>query len=411
MTAASPAPLPRRADFPWYLASASLALAGMSLQGFLIPWLLVFTLQADAMEFGVSRALMELPPIVELLVGGAYADRLDGRRLLLLLSFAAGVPPLLVAATLGHLGYWVVIAYGALVAALQSAGEPARSAMLSRVARIDIQRAVAAMTVVTTAVGLAAVWVAGRIEALGLATILLAQAALFALAGLAIARLPPAPPTATSIDILGGLRALRQARLVRNVIALNFASALFNAGGYVVVVPLVVSQVYAGDAAFLAATMIAFTIGSSGSNVLLFLLMPLRRPGRVFLLLQLTRAALLLALWFEPPAWLFYALICAWGVNMGVTTTLARAAVQELAPAPHLAKILSLLFAGFLIAAPASALVLGFVVAISDAPSGLLPGIAASLCIFAAGAWKSGLWQFESPSFPKGRRRLADRSK
>ena len=395
------APLPRRADLPWYLASSGLALAAMSLQGFLIQWLLVFHLRTDAMQLGISRALMELPPIILLLLGGICADRVDGRRMLLLISCAACLPPLAVAATLGHLSYWVVVAFGAAMAALQSAGDPARAAMLNRVTRMDIQRTVTVMTVVTTGVAMGAFWIGGRIEFLGLANVLVMQAGLFALSAGAIGRLPPLPPASAAFDLLGGLRALWQTPIARNVIGINFASALFNAGGYIVVMPLVAREIYQADAAFLAGMMMAFTIGSSGSNVLLFLFMPLMRPGRVFLVMQLTRAAILAMLWCEPPAWLFFALTCAWGVNMGITSTLVRTTVQETAPAAHRAKILALLLASFLIASPISALALGFVVDAVDAPSGLLPGVFISLGIFAVGILSSGLWHFESPSFRK----------
>ncbi len=396
-----PAALPGRADFPWYLASSGLALAAMTLQGFLIQWLLVFHLQTDAMRFGFSRALMELPPILLLLLGGMYADRADGRRMLLLISCAACLPPLAVAATLGHLGYWVVIAFGAVMAALQSAGDPARAAMLNRVTRMDIQRTVTAMTVVTTFVAMGAFWIGGRVESLGLANVLVIQAGLFALSAGAIGRLPPLPPASGSLDLRRGLRALWQTPVARNVIGINFVSALFNAGAYIVVMPLLVREVYAADAAFLAAMMMAFTIGSSGSNVLLFLFMPLARPGRVFLAMQLTRAAILAMLWYEPPVWLFFALICAWGANMGITSTLVRTTVQETAPAAHRAKILAVLLASFLIASPISALTLGLVAGMTGVQSGLLLGIVISVGIFVVGVLSSGLWHFESPSFAR----------
>ena len=59
--------------------------------GFLIQWLLVFYLRTDAMQLGFSRALMELPPIILLLLGGIYADRTDGRRMLLWISGTAAL--------------------------------------------------------------------------------------------------------------------------------------------------------------------------------------------------------------------------------------------------------------------------------------------------------------------------------
>ncbi len=373
-------------------------LAAMTLQGFLIQWLLVFHLQVEAMEFGISRALMEAPPLVMLLIGGIFADRVDGRRLLLVLSVCACLPPLVMAAVVGQLSYWTIVAFGIVMALLQSASDPARAAMLNRVTRIDIQRTVTITTIVTSGVAIVAFGVGGRVEFLGLVVVFIIQAGLFA-GTTSVAMLAPQPPVAQAPDLAGGLRALWRAPLVRNVIGLNFASSLFNAGAYLVVMPLVVREAYAGGSEFLSNMNIAFTIGSTGSNIVLLAFMPLLRPGRLFLLMQLTRAAILVGLWWEPPAWLFFTLVVCWGANMGVTSTLARTTVQELAPAAHRAKILAVLLASFMVASPASALILGFVVAHSDAPSGLLPGVMISLAIFAAGALVSGLWKFESPSY------------
>lgn len=396
-----PVQLPGRAELPWYLASSGSWLAAMTLQGFLVQWLLVFHLEVEAMELGVSRALMETPPLVMLLIAGVVADRVDGRRVLIALSVAACLPPLLLAGAGGQAGYWVVVAFGMVMALLQSATDPSRAAMMNRITRIDIQRTVTLTTVVTMFISLGAIWLGGRLESVGLGTVLALQAALFAVSAGAVARLSPQPPAGgVGLDLAPGLRALWRLPLVRNVIAINFASAMFNAGAYAVVVPLIVREVYAGDAAFLASMFIAFTIGSAGSNVVLLLLMPLRRPGRVFVVMQLTRLVILAALWAEPPAWAFFALISCWGVNMGVTSTLARTTVQELAPGEHRAKILAILLASFMVAAPVSALILGFVVELGDAPAGLLPGVVVSLALFLVGKYSSGLWSFESPSHP-----------
>ena len=373
----------------------------MTLQGFLLQWLLVFRLEVEAMELGVSRALVETPPLVMLLIAGVIADRIDGRRVLIALSVAACVPPLLMASGATHASYWLVVGFGVVMALLQSATDPSRAAMMNRITRIDIQRTVTLTTVVTMVISLGAVWVGGRLESVGIGTVLALQAALFAVSAGAVTRLSPQPPAAgVGLDLVPGLRALWRLPLVRNVIAINFVSAMFNAGAYAVVVPLIVREVYAGDAAFLASMFIAFTIGSAGSNVVLLVLMPLRRPGRVFVVMQLTRLVILAALWAEPPAWAFFVLISCWGVNMGVTSTLARTTVQELAPGEHRAKILAILLASFMVAAPVSALILGFVVQLGDAPAGLLPGIVVSLAIFLVGRYSSGLWSFESPSHP-----------
>ena len=390
---------PRRSAFPWYLGSSSLWLGGMSLQGLLVPWMLLGMLETTPAQFSLSRVLMELPPLVALFAGGLLADRGDARRLLIGLSAAACLPPLLMGQA--SLGFWVVVAFGMAMSTLQALSDPARQAMLSRISRIDIQRTIVVATVVTSLVGIGAFTVGGQVKTLGLETVLFIEAAFFALGIAALQRLPAQPAyLAGPPRVLAGFAALRRLPLVRNIIGLNFLSSLFNAGAYTVAMPLVVTHTYAGDAAFLANMLIAFTIGSIGSNVLLFAVMPLLRPGRLFALMQLTRIAILALLWLQPPVWLFFLLVFAWGLNMGVTSTLVRTTVQELAPAPVRAQVLAILLLSFMLGAPLSAALLGQIVAATDPLTALLPGIPVSLAIFLAAAFASGLWSYRSPSHP-----------
>ncbi len=393
-------PTPRRSAYPWYLTSASLWMAGMSLQGFLFTWLLVGTLETPADQVGIARSLAEFPPLAILLLGGLLGDRFNGRHFLTLMHLLMALPPLLIIAVFeaDALSYAWVVVFGVLMACIQALSDPARQSALSRVSRLDVQRSVTIMTVFTSGVGIGGFYLGGQLDVLGLTSVLLIQSLIFAIGMIATWRLPDLPnnPTVTGRPGLGaGLRALWLLPLVRNVIGLNFVSSLFNAGAYIVAIPYIVSEVYDGDAGFFATVMTVFTIGSIGSNLILLLFMPLKHPGRLFLIMQLTRALILLLLWSEPSLWLFYAGILAWGLNMGVTTTMVRTTVQELAPAAVRAQILSVLLFSFLVSSPISSVLLGFVIAATTPLAALLPGVVVSVLIFAVGLAWSGLWRYE----------------
>lgn len=395
--------LPARSAFPWYLTSSSLWMAGMSLQGFLFTWLLVGILETPADRVGIARFLAEFPPLAVLLLGGILGDRVNGRSYLSIMHVLMGLPPLLIAMVhnLFGLAYGWVVLFGVLMASLQALSDPARQSVLSRVARLDIQRAVTAMTICTSLVGLTGFYLGGRLDTLGLTAVLLIQSAMFGGGLAATIRLPDlALPNTARPGIVAGFQAVWQLPLIRNVIGLNFLSSLFNAGAYIVAIPFIVREVYQGDAAFFATIMIVFTSGSIGSNVLLFTLMPLARPGRLFLLMQLTRALILALLWLQPSIWVFHATIFAWGLNMGVTTTMVRTTVQELAPPTVRAQILSVLLLSFLVSSPISSLLLGFLIARTTPLAALLPGIAVSAIIFGIGMRASGLWQYRYSGEP-----------
>ena len=145
---------------------------------------------------------------------------------------------------------------------------------------------------------------------------------------------------------------------------------------------------------------LVFFAGAAVSNLCMLRIMPLRHPGRWFAVLQLSRVAILGLLWIRPTELLLYAGLVLWGLNMGVTTTMVRTTVQELAPAPVRAQILSVLLFSFLVSSPISSVLLGFLIAETTPLAALLPGVVVSLVIFAVGLAWSGLWRYEFSSDP-----------
>jgi predicted MFS family arabinose efflux permease len=378
-------------------------MGGMSLQGFLFTWMLVGILERPADDVGLARGLAEFPALLILLVGGLLGDRLDGRKLLLFLHAAMALPPLLLAllSSRAELGYAAVVAFGMGLAALQALSDPARQSMLSTLAGIDTQRAITLTSLVTTLVGMGAFYLGGQLDQLGLPLLLTLQAGCFLVGMIAIARLPALPPTSTAAPVhaefRAGLRAVIATPIVRSMIGLNLISSLFNAGAYIVVLPVMVKTVYDGDAAFFSTVLLVFTAGSIGSNLLLLGLMPLRRPGRLFLLMQPVRVAVLLVLLLEPSRNLLLVTLFVWGVNMGITSTLVRTTVQECAPTGYRSQVLSWLQLSFMIAAPASAALLGALAAWTSPLIALWPGIVVSILILAIGVLATGLSRYEAP--------------
>ncbi len=383
----------------------------MSLQGFLFTWLLVGILERPADEAGFARSLAEFPPLLVLVLGGVLGDRFNARTYLGIMHALIALPPLALVLVYnqGWMGYWWVVLFGVAMASIQALSDPSRQAMLSRVARMDLQRAVTFMTVVTSLVGLSGIYLGGRLDVLGLPTVLAGQAVLFLAGILAVRRLPNLPPphldhqARSPPNLVAGFKAVWKSTLIRNIIGLNFFSSLFNAGAYIIAIPYIAKEVYQGDAAFLATVMIVFTAGSIGSNVLLLLFMPLRHPGRLFLVLQLSRMLILGILWLQPSLWLFYLVMIAWGLNMGVTTTLVRTTVQELARDTFRAQILSVLLLSFVVSSPISSILLGLLIAETTPLAAMLPGIVISLLIFVVGVTRSGLWAYTAP----GKRRAS----
>ena len=124
---------------------------------------------------------------------------------------------------------------------------------------------------------------------------------------------------------------------------------------------------------------------------------PLRTPGRLFLIMQLTRILVLALIWIQPAFWVLIVATVGWGLNMGITTNLARSMVQESAPPAFLGRILSVFSIGLIGSVPLGAIVLGWLVETFGALNALVPSMLLSVVLFIYGTFASPVWRYRSP--------------
>jgi predicted MFS family arabinose efflux permease len=397
----------RFTQLSWYMGSNSLWMAASSLQSLLVTWILVGILQESPERVGFSQMVIAIPGLAFMLWGGVIGDRMDGRVLLIRVQLLSALPPLALGLViyLNLLGFWLLICCAVGLSIISAYSSPIMATILNRVAGRDLQFAISLSTGVGALASIAGVKLAGEIEYFGAETILLIQAGIFVVGALLTARLHPAPPISSSQSpgastfaiIREGLRAAWNTRTTRDIIGLNCFSSFFNAGAWIVAIPFIVTRVYAGDAAFLAKMVMIFTFGSLLANFGLLKFMPLQRPGRLFLLMQLTRILVLAILWMHPGEYLLFGATCYWGFNMGISSTMSRLMVQEIAPASHRSRIMSIYTLGMMSAVPVGAITLGYIIGKWGPLNALIPGMIASLAIFFYGIRRTEIWGYESP--------------
>lgn len=378
--------------------------SGLGMYQLLLPWLLISALALPAGQVGPLQAAVGLPGVVIMLWGGVRADRTDARTTLTRVFGAAALIPLglVLALFLSEISVWMVTAWGLGISAALSFSGPAQQSVLNRIAGRDLQRGITASTAImmfTQMIGLAA---AGQLDRIGLRQVLLIQSLCLTVAALWIRRIGPqesaieSPTVPAWRQILAGFRASYRQRPVFDAMTVNFVSSIFNAGAFLTAFPFIVRQVYDGDAALLAWLMIVFFAGAVVSNLVMFRFMPLARPGRWFVLFQLSRIVVLFLIWIEPAWWLVVTALIAWGLNMGVTTTLARAIVQEAAEPQTRGRVMSVFGLGLLGSPLIGAVILGWIVEQYGALAGLVPGMAASVLLFVYSVAATGLWRYRS---------------
>ncbi|MGE0621346.1 MAG: MFS transporter [Pseudomonadales bacterium] len=391
-------------EFRAYLNATAFSGMAFSMQYLLVSWLLIGVLLLPADHVGLIQAAIGIPGIFLMLWGGASADRADPRSLLVRVYAISPLLPLFLLAVdqVNALSVWTVALWGVGMGVVTSFSTPALQAVLNRVSGTALQRGVSASTAVAFLVQIAGLMLAGQMEAIGLSKVLLIQAVCLAIGAIAIRRISPVPPlempkSSALATIAAGFRATLANRVVFQILTINFASSIFNAGAFMTVFPFIIKRIYDGDAVLLAVMMAVFYAGAAFSNMVMYRFMPFVQPGRLFLLMQLSRIVILYLLWIEPSWWLLVVATVGWGVNMGFTTTLARTIVQESAEPAYRGRILSVFTLGMMGSAPIGAIVLGLVIEAFGTLNALLPAMAVSLALFVYGGLATGVWGYRSP--------------
>ena len=392
--------------FRVYLGSVAFSGVAIAMQQLLLSWILIGILELPAARVGLIQAAAGIPGLFILLLGGVSADRRDPRTLLIQIYLFGPVLPLALAALVSAnlLNVWTVLFWAIGMSVFASWSSPAQQAILNRVAGNDVQRAVSASTIAGYLVQVLGLALAGQIGRAGLATVLIVQAISIAAGAVAVIRLPRGDPPGNGTPepawraLVDGFRAVYADRVIFQTLLLNFTSSVFNAGTFMMVIPFVIKRIYAGDAALLATVMIAFYGSASLSNILILRFMPLPRPGRMFLILQLSRVPIMGTLWLEPPFWIAVSMLMLWGLNMGITSAMSRTIVQESAAPAYRGRIMSVYSLGLLGSMPLGALMLGLIIEGFGTLNGLIPGMVISALLFALGLTATQIYSYTSPT-------------
>ena len=352
-----------------YLTSTALFLVPGGIQIVLFPYLVAVHLQESPTRVGMAQMAAQLPMLFLILWGGVVGDRFDQRRLLIGLQLGMMLPPLVIAwlASQDGLTYAVLIGWALVGGTFGAFAQPARDALLNRIAGDEVQRVVILAIGVQYGVQIIGFAIGSMASKTGVIPVLLAQSAVLLMATFATTRIPkatapPPPRRAALAEMADGIRIAWHSSAIRPAIVQAFSVGIFFAGAYVVVLPLMVRDIYGGTSTGIAA---AFAANMLGTCTTVFWLMRrggLERPGRALLIGSTISATVLSVLTQELPMWAFYTVIYCWGMCGGISMTMSRGIVQEAAPAEARARLLSVYSLGFMGGMPLGSLLLGWCV-------------------------------------------------
>lgn len=391
-------------QFPFYLGSLGAWYGGLGLQFVMFPWLVAVVLQAPAHLVGIAQTALMAPSILFILLGGAVADRNDGRRLLIRYHLLCAVPPLALAGVIGtgNLSFAAVVIFGLAMGTLGAFAMPARDALLGHVAGTNIARAVAVVTGVQFLSQLIGMVGASQAEALGAPMLLAIQAVIMALGAVACWKLLPAPPRAPAEQggrfaaIVEGMREAFSTSTIWPVIVAMLGIGIFYIGAFNVLLPVMARDDYNGGAREIAMVNFFFWGGALASIFAQVRLGQLRHPGRAMLVSLFLSALVLIAMSLRLPFYGLCALCAAWGISAGINMTQGRTIVQMASPPSHRARILSLFQLGFMGGAPIGTLLIGYLAEATDVHTACIPPAVIMLGLLLFLRLRSRLWQHRS---------------
>jgi MFS family permease len=385
----------------WFLA--------VGIQSVLFSWLVTMVLHESPARVGVAQMALLLPVLLLLLVGGGLADRHGGARIAFVAQSLCAIPPLVLAAFTftDSLNFGTMLVYGVAMGCLQAFVTPARDGLLNDVAGPSVQRAVMLASLTQFACQIVGVALAGLAGETGAAPLLVVQALIFlggavALRGLVQRDGRPlrAGPTTEHqrlmTAIVEGAKSVWHSRPMRFVCVQNVAMGLFFMGSFIVTSPLLVREVFSGDAADLSLVNGVNAAGLALTILLLLRFGEVTWPGRTLLLSQGIGAAVLLLGGLVSSLTLFVTVMFFWGICGGFAMTMARTIVQELAPAEQRGRIMAFYGFTFTGAGPFGALLNGALVSAFGAQGALMIVSAGMIVVILIVGLNSPLWALRS---------------
>lgn len=379
-----------RAPLQWYLTSIACHLVPGGIQQVLFPFLVAVVLHESAERVGIAQMSWQLPSLFLLLIGGVIGDRFDQRRILLVSHLLAGVPPLIVAWLLDNqlLSFAVLVSYGLIGGVFTGLSQPARDALLNRVAGERVQRTVIIVMAMQWTLQLVGFGIASLADSVGVVPLMLFQGGLMMLGGFAVLRVAvPAvthpvqhePPLRA---IRAGLAEVAQSSVIRPAVMLNTAIGVFFAGGYVVLLPLIVRDVYQGSALEISLAFAANIMGTVTASLWMLRRGGLARPGRAAFLALIFGCLILSLAQLRFSLQGFYLVIFCWGFGGGVCMNMLRSVVQAASTPAHRARVMSVFGLGLMGGMPIGSLLMGYTAAAFGAlPTLMVPVVGVLLAV------------------------------
>jgi MFS family permease len=400
----NPAGNPVGNQFRLYLLGTGSWFLAFGIQSVMFAWLVTMVLHESPQLVGIAQMTMLIPTMLFILIGGSLADVVGARRVVVVAQTVAIAPPLflLIVVWSDALSFRAMIAYAIVMGLAQAFVTPARDGLLNQVAQAGIQRAVVLASMTQFGVQLAGFAIASLAEHVGPVPVLATHALVLSAGVVFFSRIrtPPNPIDHTRHPLrdLGhliaeGYRTIAASPPMRMTVLQSCAMGTCFMGSYIVTLPLLVREVYAGTAADLAWMNAANSLGLVTTILMLIRFGDIQRQGRALLVAQALGAVMLGSIGAGVSFATLLALVFLWGMGGGIAMSMARTIMQDLAPPGQRSRVMSFYSLAFMGSGPIGAFVNGFLVEWIGPQAALIAASATMFAIMVAIALTSRLWR------------------
>ena len=300
---------------------------------------LVYAISGSAVQLGLTGLFQALPIMALGLFGGALADVIDRRRLLLFTQIVGMAPAVALAALTitDQIAVWHIFAATMVTSATQTLESPGRMSYLPKtVPRSHLLNAVALDSLVTQMAFFVGPLLMATVVLIGVEGAYILNAALFIPGILAVLVLktsgkPEGPTSARSLGMVReGLRFIMKQRVLQALLAIDFGVVLV--GFFRPMLPILADKVYGVEEVGLAVLNAAPAVGSIAAIATVLWLGRIRRQGALFVIAVALYGVSLVALGLSP--WFWMGLIAAAGLGYtdSISVAIRNNVTQSVSP-------------------------------------------------------------------------------
>jgi MFS family permease len=412
-------------EYHWYMGGQAMFFASGGIGFVLGQWIIAFYLREPPEVMGLAMMIMSLPQLLFILFGGLAADRLELRAHLLRMQALMMIPMLAIAAVImaGELTVVVLVAVNFVGAIFAAFVQPARDSLLSRVTanleHISIQQAITTANMLQFGAQIFGILMVMAVAIVGPVSLIFMQAFLYLMGIYATARLSvsPAPAREESdshwfslmfSEVYDGLKISFSSPEIRPVMLWVLSSGFIVMGTFMIYLPLIVRDVFDGDAMELTIMMTCFFSGVTICSRLLSRFGNFKFQGRALLIAQTCSACIMLAVSQNETVLVFFALVFCWGLSAAVSMSMTRSIIQQAAPESHRARILSVFMLCMFGGSPVGSLIGGYLAKHYGPLDAMLISMVGSLTMILTFAIFSSLWMMKSNPMDYDDEKMAD---